>query len=107
MKIQINPISVNKCFQGRRFKTPAYKAWREEFCLKAKTDCVDFEAKEVIITFGIKNFKMADLDNLIKPLLDALQEAHIIKDDRYIEKIHANKVKVDKKEDEYIEITLL
>ena len=105
MKIIINPISINKCFQGRRFKTPLYKAWREEFGYKIKTDLKDLEPKFVKLVFGVKNFKMADLDNMVKATLDSLTETGVIKDDRFIERLLLEKKKVEKKEDEYIEIT--
>lgn len=107
MKINISPISINKCFQGRRFKTPDYKAWREEFGYKLRTDLRGMQPKFVTIEFGIKNFKMSDVDNLTKSVLDALTENGVITDDRFIEKLHLEKKKVEKKEDEYIDIKFL
>lgn len=106
MRIQISPISVNKMFQGRRFKTAFYKAWREEFCYKLNTDLRDLEPEIVALEFGIKNFKIADLDNMVKGTLDALTESGVIKDDRFIRKLILEKKKVEKKDDEYIEIII-
>ena len=34
MKIEIKPLSINKCFQGRRFKTNDYKNYEKELLLK-------------------------------------------------------------------------
>jgi Holliday junction resolvase RusA-like endonuclease len=107
MLIKINPMSANKMFQGRRFKTSEYKAWREEFGYKLKTDLRDLEPKFVKLEFGLKNFKMSDTDNFAKSTLDALTESGVIKDDRFIEKLHLEKKKVKNKEDEYIKITFL
>jgi len=106
MKIRINPISVNKCWKGRRFKTSEYKAWREMFCLLVNTTDKDLEPTFARLEFGLKAFKTTDLDNLIKPTLDAITEAGVIKDDRFIEQLVTFKKKVKEKDDEYINITL-
>ena len=96
MKVNIKPISINKIFQGRRFKTPEYSAWREEcFFLikKMKLKKITGECKVQLTFHCSRNFKMADIDNFCKGSLDALVEAGVIEDDRFIMKLTVDKVK--------------
>lgn len=102
IKIPIKAISVNTCWQGRRFKTKEYSEWRELFRL------LTLRAKKVPnphvlnVHFYISNFAQSDLDNLLKPLLDALQECKIIENDKSIEKIVAEKIKCPKGKEQII-----
>lgn len=86
-------MSVNKAWQGRRFKTPEYKAWREEAAWKLmpyKMFACDGWCN-IEFNFHIKSYKATDVDNLLKTAIDSLVEAGIIKDDRYIKSITATK----------------
>ncbi|MAG45099.1 hypothetical protein CL633_04415 [bacterium] len=105
--IPITPISINKCWQGKRYKTGDYKQWRIDFsrCCKAIRTNLEDEI-EVALSFYLKHYKTTDIDNLIKPTLDALQDKEIIKDDRFIKKIIAEKFKVKNKRDEKIIIEI-
>ena len=104
MEIKIEPLSVNKCWQGRRFKTPIYKKWRElaTILIKQNTKKTVSETCSIYIDFYVKNYKMVDIDNFLKPFLDALVEARAIKDDRLIETVNAKKIAVKTKEEEKI-----
>ena len=73
MRIKIKPLSVNGAWAGRRFKTPAYKAFEEEFCLKIKKEEVPKGRLFVRLQFGFSN-KASDIDNGVKPTLDCLQK---------------------------------
>lgn len=76
-RIKIKPLSVNECWQGKRFKTPKYKAYEFELLLllpKLKLS-PPFNIK---ITFGIS--ALSDIDNPIKPFLDILQNKYDIND---------------------------
>jgi Holliday junction resolvase RusA-like endonuclease len=79
------PLSVNRCWQGRRFKSKDYKAFEIEICsllpiaTKTITGPVTIE-----YNFYLKNFKMTDADNLVKPIQDIIVKRGYIKDDRII-----------------------
>ena len=99
--IVIKPISVNACWQGRRFKTEAYRSWRDEACLCLKRhDCAQKGNIQLHIRFYLKRSN-SDIDNCVKPFLDALTEAGIIEDDRYITKLIVEKIKSDEEKIEY------
>ncbi len=53
---------------------------------------------------GHNPYRDRDLDNLLKPVLDALQEAQLIKNDKYFKCIRAQKEPVSEKEHQGIEI---
>jgi Holliday junction resolvase RusA-like endonuclease len=92
-------MSINEAFQGKRFKTKRYKEYREElFCLLPKISigqeelCLDIE-------FGFSSSR-SDIDNCIKPFLDALTDKYGV-DDRYIYELNVKKTIV-KKGNEFI-----
>ena len=103
IKIEIKPLSVNKCWQGRRFKTPEYKKYETD-CLYLLPQlnlglppfCIWFE-------FGFSNFG-ADIDNPIKPILDILQKKYGF-NDRDIIEMKVTKFEV-KKGMEYIKFSI-
>ena len=53
-KIEIRPLSVNACWQGRRFKTPEYKAYEEEMLLRLPKEKMIKGNVEVYIVFFFK-----------------------------------------------------
>lgn len=100
MKVEIKPISINSCWQGRRFKTKEYAEWRKEsmyLIKKLKPETVDAVCTVQLTFHCSKNFKRVDIDNMIKPALDSIVDSGAIKDDRFIEKLVVDKVK-DKKD---------
>ena len=101
--IQLKPITVNRCWQGRRFKTKQYVKWRDDFGLLLKDKKTIEGNISVTLELYIKHDKTTDCDNTIKPILDALKENGVIKDDRFITEIHAYKYHSEK---EFIRITL-
>ncbi|MDY7025971.1 MAG: hypothetical protein SVC26_06500, partial [Pseudomonadota bacterium] len=70
-EVFIKPISVNQAWQGRRFKTPHYKAYEQELLLKLPKS-IDIPEGELALlaTFGLSNYKASDYDNPIKPFQD-------------------------------------
>lgn len=92
------PPSTNNLYVngrgGRRFKSPRYKAWLKECALHFRTlkyyHCFDKKdkAKRCIILDVPINYQR-DLDNVIKPTLDALKQSAMIPDDRWVNEIHA------------------
>lgn len=106
LELLCKPMSVNKVWQGRRFKTKDYKAYEKEVSnLIGRVEESGRGAMlEVIYKFYLKNHKRTDYDNLIKPLQDILVKKGVIKDDRYIYKATIEKIPspIDKIEIEII-----
>jgi len=102
-KILIKPLSVNKVWQGRRFKTKDYKNYEIEVLELLKNVKKVSGIVEVKYKFYIKNFSMSDVGNFEKPLSDIIVKAGMIDDDRYVNRIVLEKYKSDK---EYIEIEI-
>lgn len=102
--IKIKPLSVNKCWQGRRFKTPTYKAYEKQVMALLPDDIQVPEGKlSLFIRWGLSS-KLSDWDNPVKPFQDILQK-HYEFDDRYIYLAMIEKIDVDKGE-EFIEFQL-
>jgi Holliday junction resolvase RusA-like endonuclease len=95
--LEIRPLSVNAAWQGRRFKTKAYKAYEGSISLLMKGQrfepisgpCVAF------YTFYLKSILRSDGDNLIKCVQDCMVKNGVIQDDRYIMRYEIQKVKSD------------
>ncbi len=94
INIPIAPLSVNRAFQGRRFKSSFYKQFEVDFCRTVprckktiKGEC------EVHYTFYVKNYKMSDVDNCIKTCQDLLVALNYIEDDKQIVFLSAEKIK--------------
>ena len=100
MKINIKPLSINQCFQGRRFKTPKYKQYEKELMLLLPILNVPNGLLEVVITFGLSS-KLNDIDNGLKPFIDILQKKYLF-NDRDIYKLIVEK-KIVPKGKEFIE----
>ena len=80
--VNIKPLSVNECWQGRRFKTPAYKAYCDAVSLLLP--------KEIFIPagllyahyeFGLSSMA-GDFDNPIKPAQDIIAKKYKFNDKR-------------------------
>ena len=102
-KVNIKPLSVNKAWQGKRFKTPLYKAYEKELLLKLRALEVPEGKLLLVVTFGLSS-KLADWDNPVKPFQDCLQKKYGF-DDRRIYKAEVEKVDV-KKGEEFIEFEI-
>lgn len=91
------PLSVNRLWQGRRFRTKEYKKYSEDvlFLLsmydKKHTGWVGVE-----LEWYIKNYKMSDEANFLKAFLDLLVKSGIIEDDRFIKWHRSEKFKSKK-----------
>jgi Holliday junction resolvase RusA-like endonuclease len=105
MKILIKPLSVNKAFQGRRFKTNDYKLYEKELSYLLPKRTIDKTSKlQLIIEVGYAN-KMSDIDNFVKPFQDVLQKKYNF-NDHQIYRLNVHKVIV-KKGEEYINFELI
>lgn len=99
-KINIKPLSINKAFQGRRFKTQDYKSYELELISKLPEMEIPKDILiDITITVGFSN-RGSDLDNIAKPFIDILQKKYLFNDSK-IYKLTMNK-KIVKKGDDYI-----
>lgn len=99
MIIKIKPLSVNKAWQGRRFKTQDYKNYELELLSKLPKLELPKEPYFLKIKVGFSS-KAADLDNVLKPFLDVLQKRYNF-NDKEIYKIEIEK-EIIKKGNEFI-----
>lgn len=83
MRVDIKPLTVNQAFQGKRYDTLKYKDWKSNigFLLPKR---IDIPAGDLAISvnFGLST-RASDLDNCLKPFLDALTKKYGINDNRY------------------------
>jgi Holliday junction resolvase RusA-like endonuclease len=95
IKLNIKPLSVNKAWQGKRFKTPLYKSYETKMLLMLPKSIGKIPDQiEVNITFGFSN-KSSDIDNGVKPFLDLLQKKYRFNDSQ-IYRLNIHKVLTDK-----------
>ena len=104
MKIDIKPLSVNQCFQGRRFKTPKYKQYETELLYLLPKINVPNGLLTLKVVFGLSS-KLNDIDNGLKPFIDVLQKKYNF-NDRDIYKLEVEK-EIVKKGKEYIDFKIL
>jgi len=102
INLNIKPLSVNNAWQGKRFKTPAYKQYEKDVLILLP-NIVLSEFKTLELTFGMSN-SMSDIDNPVKCLVDILQKKYNV-NDRDLTRLILNKVKT-KKGEEFILIKL-
>jgi Holliday junction resolvase RusA-like endonuclease len=103
--IPIKPISTNKLFQGRRFKTKEYDAFINAALYFAPKVPMIKGIVSLQCDFYVKTVERSDLDNFLKGTLDLLVKAGYIEDDRYIYRIVARKFKTDL-ENEHMELRI-
>lgn len=97
MEIKIKPLSVNEAWQGKRFKSPAYKDYEKELLYRLPALKLPPKPYYIIYEFGFSNMR-SDIDNPVKPFQDVLQKKYNF-DDADILKITVKKVKVKKGEE--------
>jgi Holliday junction resolvase RusA-like endonuclease len=104
INLDIKPLSVNQCWQGRRFKTPKYKEYEENLLLMLPNTEFDFKDRiSVEIEFGFSSTR-SDIDNPLKPILDILQKKYKFNDSA-IYQLKVNKL-ITKKKKEFININI-
>ena len=75
VKVNVKPLSVNKAWQGRRFKTKEYKEYEKELLLKLSPLELPKKPYSLKIIFGVEN-KLTDIDNLLKLFIDIAQKKY-------------------------------
>lgn len=105
LHLPIKALSVNQAWQGRRFKSPAYKEYEKEMWRLIPNDAIAPEGYyKVEIIYFCKNWKMIDLDNICKPLMDILVAKGVITNDNKIMELIVKKVPI--KTDNCLEINI-
>jgi Holliday junction resolvase RusA-like endonuclease len=104
MRVKIKPLSVNQCWQGKKFKTPKYKAYERELMFKLKPLDIPKGKLKVYLVFGVSS-KLADIDNPVKAFIDVLQKFYKF-NDRDIYKMLVVKEDV-KKGEEYVDFKII
>lgn len=102
-KINIKPLSVNECWQGRRFKTKEYKQYEKDLLLMLPKLKICDAPYKITIEFGFSSI-LADIDNPLKPFLDILQKKYNI-NDRDVYSLTVLKT-ITKKETEFIKFNI-
>jgi Holliday junction resolvase RusA-like endonuclease len=97
MRIDIKPLSVNKVWQGRRFKTVCYKEYEEELLYRLPELEIPEGKLDITLIWGFSS-KASDIDNPTKPFLDVLQKKYDF-DDKRIYRLALEKEDVKKGED--------
>jgi len=113
--LKIRPLTINKAFQGRRFKTKDYIIYEHEALIRLasskskKKDDGGWEKVagwvEIRYEFHIKNYKITDVGNLEKLISDIVVKAGMIEDDRFIKRLDLEKFQCFGN-DEYIVISI-
>lgn len=98
IEIKIKPLSVNKVWQGRRFKTNDYRKYEKELLSLLPKQTIKGQLK-VNVIFGFSS-KLSDIDNPLKPFLDVLCKKYNF-DDRQIFELNVKK-DIVKKGSEFI-----
>ena len=101
--INIKPLSVNKAWQGRRYKTKDYKSYEKEALLKLPAIDLPKGKLSIYLEFGVSNSGF-DWDNGIKPFQDILQKKYGFNDSRVVNAVVLKRM-VDKGS-EYISFNL-
>lgn len=96
---QIQPLSVNEAWQGRRFKSKKYKSYETELFYLLPAMSIPVGPLSIEIEFGFSN-PAKDIDNPVKPFLDILQKRYSF-DDKQIYELYIVK-KIVCKGKEYI-----
>jgi len=97
-KLNQKPLSVNLAWQGKRFKTPAYKKYEKEILLRMPAGKVaEDQMLRIEFFFGFSN-SASDLDNPIKLLLDLAQKKYGF-NDKMVFELNVRKCLVKKGED--------
>lgn len=98
--ITIKPLSVNACWQGKRYKTDSYKKYEHDVMFLMPRFSLPSAPYRVELEFGVFN-PAFDLDNPVKPILDIFQKKFGFNDKLIYELIVKKKI-IPKGQKEYI-----
>jgi Holliday junction resolvase RusA-like endonuclease len=102
-RIKIKPLSLNKAYCGRRFKTIELENYKKFLSYSLPKFEVPKEKLEVWLKFGMSS-KGSDIDNCVKCFLDALAENYGFNDNK-VYALHIEKIDVEK-EQEFVDFEI-
>ena len=106
VRLQVKPLSANKMFYRNKNKTAEYRDYQSQMEDQLITTSWPFGEHMVgfSVTAGLSN-RAADLDNIIKPVLDTFQTIFDDFNDNKVYHIELHK-EIVPKGDEYLEVTV-
>lgn len=104
IRINVQPLSVNEAWKGRRIKTDKYKAYESLVQLLLPSFDIPIGLLTISFEFGFSNTQ-SDADNPVKLFMDILQKKYGFNDSRVYE-INIRK-KIVTKGMEYVKFTIL
>ena len=102
-KIDIKPLSVNKAWKGKRFKTNEYRKYEKNLILLLPKQKIGDGYLSLDVEFGFSSMA-SDLDNPLKPFIDVIQKKYGF-NDKQIFKLFVTKTLV-KKGKEFIQFKI-
>lgn len=103
LHLDMKPMSVNRAWKGRRYKSDEYKAYETEMLVRLPAGKLPPPPYRVTYEFGLSS-SLADFDNPVKPTQDVLQKKYGF-DDNQIYEAHIYK-KIVKRGKEYIHVKI-
>jgi len=103
-RIDIKPLSVNKAWKGRRFKTDDYKQYEHDVLWLLPKINIPEPPFEIRFQFGFSS-KSADWDNPVKLFQDILSKKYGF-NDKLIRRAVVD-IEIVKKGKEYVEFDIL
>lgn len=103
IRVNMKPMSVNRAWQGKRFKSDEYEAYEKEMLLRLPPGRLPEPPYRVFYEFGFSR-RDSDYDNPVKPTQDILQKKYGF-DDKEIYEAVIKKVLV-KKGSEYVKVRI-
>ena len=103
IRLDIKPLSVNRAWQGKRFKSPEYEQYERVALLMLPKITLPEPPYRVYYEYGLSN-KLSDYDNPTKPIQDILQKKYKFNDSEIYEAFIRKRIV--KKGQEYIRIKL-
>lgn len=102
-RLEVKPISVNKCYRGKRYKTPLYDQFEADMMKLLPRGLQVPEKAKLTLKLGFSNSR-SDIDNPVKIIMDILQTAYGFNDSA-IYRLEVDKIIV-KKGEEFIDFQL-
>lgn len=96
-KLHMKPMSVNRAWQGKRFKTSEYKAYEDSALSILPHTVIPVGPYKLSLIFGVSS-KLSDIDNPVKLFCDILQKKYNF-NDKEIYELNVKKVLVPKRKE--------
>lgn len=105
--INIKPISTNRLYQGRRYRTKNYKDWMDFAIISTPKKKMIKDKVSVFLDFYYRYAARSDIDNFLKGVLDMLCKKGWIEDDRFIYFLQVRKFIVKTEKEEKIKVKIV